>query len=235
MTSGVRFAIAAIGLAAAAGWSSLALAQASQDAAPVRSAVPGSSTVRAAPGPTGKFPTSGESLRPTATLGPGSGSTGGASASGSGAAGATAAGATAVGATSPVPPRFPGMARFMSVAAVDAVLYDAPSERAKKIFLAPAGMPVEVVSVLRNWVKVRDAQGDLTWVLRDDLTDKRTVIVNAVAPLRREPQPMAASWFNLDQGVVVDLVDERPTNGFVRVRYAEGQIGWLQPAPVGGL
>ena len=123
----------------------------------------------------------------------------------------------------------------MSVAAVDAVLYDAPSERAKKIFLAPAGMPVEVVSVLRNWVKVRDAQGDLTWVLRDDLTDKRTVIVNAVAPLRREPQPMAASWFNLDQGVVVDLVDERPTNGFVRVRYAEGQIGWLQPAQVWGL
>ncbi len=189
----------------------------------------------------------GEVMRPTATLGPAPGQpapAGAAQGSGAGAPGLPGfvmPGAVQPGMTGPatgtaaVTPRFPGMPRYLSVARTDVVLFDAPSERANKVFFAPAGMPLEVVSVLRDWVKVRDPEGDLTWVVRDDLTDKRMVVANAVLPLRREPQPMAAAWFNLDRGVIVELLDERPTNGFVRVKYLEGQIGWLPQGEVWGL
>jgi len=114
-------------------------------------------------------------------------------------------------------------------------MFDAPSERAKKIFLAPQGMPVEVISVLRTWVKVRDPLGDLAWISRDDLADRRMVIATAVAPLRREAQAMAPAWFSVDRGVVMELMEDRPINGFLKVRYAEGQIGYIQPDQLWGL
>jgi SH3-like domain-containing protein len=114
-------------------------------------------------------------------------------------------------------------------------MFDAPSDKAKKIFLAPQGMPVEVISVLRTWVKVRDPLGDLAWISRDDLTDRRTLVATTVAVLRREAQPYAPAWFSVDRGVVLELLDEKPVNGFLKVRYAEGQIGYIQPDQVWGL
>ena len=178
-------------------------------------------------------------IRPTSTLGPGVPGqpvlqSPGAVAPGQPAAGSGTSGAAAP-AASAAAPRFPGMMRFQSVGKSDAVLFDAPSEKAKKIFVAPEGMPVEIVSVLRTWVKVRDPLGDLAWIHRDDLSDRRMVIASVVAPLRREPQPLAPAWFSVDRGVVLELLDEKPVNGFVRVRYADGQVGYLQPNQIWGL
>ena len=36
-------------------------------------------------------------------------------------------------------------ADFKSVGAAPAIMYDAPSERGRKVFVAPRGMPVEVI------------------------------------------------------------------------------------------
>src|SRR5690606_40233308 len=88
-------------------------------------------------------------------------------------------------------PRIGGVARYRSVAKPDAVLFDAPSDKARKLFLAPQGMPVEVISVLNTWVKVRDPMGDIAWISRDDLTDRRMVMATTVATLRREAAPFA--------------------------------------------
>jgi SH3-like domain-containing protein len=186
-------------------------------------------------------------IRPSATLGPAAPGAGGAppvrppgaanaSPAAVGPAGAAGAAepagqqATAAGA-----PRPPGLARFRSVAKPDAVMYDAPSDKARKIFLAPEGMPVEVISVLRTWVKVRDPLGDLAWISRDDLADRRMIMATRVAVLRREAQSNAPPWFSVDRGVLLELLEEKPVNGFLKVRYAEGQVGYIQPDQVWGL
>ncbi|HEY8102673.1 MAG TPA: hypothetical protein VIF82_18190, partial [Burkholderiaceae bacterium] len=52
---------------------------------------------------------------------------------------------------------------FKSVGAAPAILYDAPSLRGKKVFIAPRNMPVEVVFTYGEWSKVRDVVGDLSW------------------------------------------------------------------------
>jgi len=131
-------------------------------------------------------------------------------------------------------PRPAGVPRFLSVSTPDAVMFDAPSDKAKKIFLAPGGMPVEVVSVLRAWVKVRDPLGDLAWIRRDSLSDRRMVMATAIAVMRREARSDSTPWFSVDRGVVVELLEERPINGFLKVRHEEGQIGFIHPAQVWG-
>ncbi|MDO5102951.1 MAG: SH3 domain-containing protein [Lautropia sp.] len=139
----------------------------------------------------------------------------------------------------PVVPRrasIPGMARFRSIGTDDTVMFDAPSDKAKRIYQAPKGMPVEVVSVLQSWVKVRDMQGDVAWVHRDDLADRRTVIATTQLPLLKEPGEMAGRWFEAAPGVVFDLQDERiGSDGFVRVRHADGQTGFIDSSMVWGL
>jgi SH3-like domain-containing protein len=167
-------------------------------------------------------------IRPTATLGPPAPGTTSAPATAGAGTGATPGGTAGV-------PRLAGVARYRSVAKPDAIMFDAPSEKARKIFQAPQGMPVEVISVLRTWVKVRDPLGDLAWISRDDLADRRMLMATTVAVLRREAEPYAPTWFSVDRGVVLELLEEKPINGFLKVRYAEGQIGYIQPDQVWGL
>ena len=167
-------------------------------------------------------------IRPSATLGPAAPSDVAA-----GTAAATGKGNTVAAAANA--PRLAGVARFRSVSKPDAVMFDAPSDKATKIFQAPEGMPVEVISVLRTWVKVRDPLGDLAWIDREDLTDRRMVMATVMSPLRREAEPNAPTWFSVDRGVVLELLDDKPVNGFVKVRYAEGQVGYLQASQVWGL
>ena len=177
-------------------------------------------------------------IRPSGTLGPppatpaanGGGSTRGVAVGGHPGA--------APGATPGAPPIFSPRGlpnRFRSVAKAETVLYDAPSERAKKVFIAPAGMPVEVISVLRDWVKFRDPLGDLAWVDRELLSDRRMVISTAVVSLRRDPRSESPILFDADRGVLFELLEDRPVAGFVKVRYQGNDTGYLQADQVWGL
>ncbi|MGH8709949.1 MAG: SH3 domain-containing protein, partial [Burkholderiales bacterium] len=63
-----------------------------------------------------------------------------------------------------------GAAEFRSVAEDAAVVYDAPSLKAQKLYLLGRDYPLEVVVVLENWIKVRDANGELAWVEKKSLS-----------------------------------------------------------------
>src|SRR4051812_43704374 len=68
-------------------------------------------------------------------------------------------------------------AEFKNVGAAPLVMYDAPSIRGQKLFVAPRGMPVEVVINYGAWSKVRDFAGDLSWVETKQLTDRKNILV----------------------------------------------------------
>jgi SH3-like domain-containing protein len=65
---------------------------------------------------------------------------------------------------------------FQSISINAAILYDGPSANSKRLFIAPRGMPVRVVTVAEPYVKVRDMGGDLAWVERRSLGSVRTLI-----------------------------------------------------------
>lgn len=126
---------------------------------------------------------------------------------------------------------------FRSIAA-PAVLYDGPSKQARKLFAAPRGMPVEVISTLGVWIKVRDVAGDVVWVERGDLAERRSVVTSAVATVRRDPADASAAVMTADRGVLLDLVDPSAgasPAGWVRVRHRDGVAGFVRTTEVWGL
>jgi SH3-like domain-containing protein len=123
---------------------------------------------------------------------------------------------------------------FRSIAENGTLMYDAPSVRAKKLFVASRYYPVEVVINIDAWVKVRDHAGDLTWVEKKALSDKRTILVTAaLAEVKQAPSDEAAMVFQAQRGVALDLA-EAQAGGWVKVRHADGQVGYVKLNQVWG-
>ena len=123
---------------------------------------------------------------------------------------------------------------YKSIGAAPAVLYDAPSSRGKKVFVAPRNMPVEVILVYGEWSKVRDASGDLSWVESKALAAKRFVIVKAaVSRIHSGPEEATPTVFSAEKGVLLELV-EPVSSGWVKVRHRDGQSGYAKATEVWG-
>lgn len=125
-------------------------------------------------------------------------------------------------------------ADFRSVAENAAVLYDAPSAKAKKLYVVSHGYPVEVLVVVEGWSKVRDASGELTWIESKQLSDKRTVMVRMpLAQVREAADDNAPIAFQAQQNVLLELL-EVASGGWLRVRHRDGQSGYIRVAQVWG-
>lgn len=126
-------------------------------------------------------------------------------------------------------------AEFRSVGPVPAIMYDAPSLQAKRLYVASRNYPLEVVISLENWVKVRDASGELVWVEKRSLSNRRMVLVTAaVADIRQIPDNKAALVFQAERNVALDLIEFAAT-GWIRVRHSDGQTGFVQASQVWGI
>ena len=124
---------------------------------------------------------------------------------------------------------------YRSVSVPAAILYDAPSQQGKKLYLIKAQTPVEVVVRLEGWFKVRDAEGTLAWLEPRSLSERRTLIVTAPhADLRQADNVEAPLLAELDKWVVVDFV-EMASPGWAKVRHRDGTIGYLRSTQVWGL
>jgi len=126
---------------------------------------------------------------------------------------------------------------YRSVSEV-AILYDAPSQKAKPLFAIAAGTPVEMVVTLATWVKVRDAKGDLAWIEQRQLAEQRTVQVRAErAQVRANAEDSATLLFEAEPDVLLELIEPGPssTAGWARVRHRDGQQGFVKATQVWGL
>lgn len=125
-------------------------------------------------------------------------------------------------------------ADFKSVAAAPAILYDAPSLRGTKLFVAPRNTPLEVILTYGNWVKVRDAGGDLSWIEASALGEQRWVVVSVANARIRAAQDEAASVvFSADKNVLLELLAPA-ASGWVKVKHRDGQSGYVKAAEVWG-
>jgi SH3-like domain-containing protein len=116
-----------------------------------------------------------------------------------------------------------------------APMYDAPSAKSRALFVVMAGTPVELVVSLEGWSKVRDSRGDLSWIEKKYLAEKRNVIVRADrAQVRAAAEDKAALVFEAERDVVLELLEAVP-GGWVRVRHRDGQSGFLKATQVWGL
>lgn len=123
---------------------------------------------------------------------------------------------------------------FKTIGSNPAVMYDTPSERGRKVFVAPRGMPVEVVLTYGEWTKVRDATGDLSWVQSKMLTSKRNIVINVPnTKVYMAAEETASVVFTADKSVVLELI-EPTTTGWLKVKHRDGQSGYVRAASVWG-
>jgi SH3-like domain-containing protein len=124
---------------------------------------------------------------------------------------------------------------FRSVGASPVVMYDAPTAKGRKVYVAPRGMPVEVILNYQAWSKVRDADGGLNWVESRELVTRRNVIVRvANARVRTAAEDGAPLVFTADKNVLLEMA-EPAANGWVKVKHRDGQVGFVRVTEVWGV
>lgn len=122
------------------------------------------------------------------------------------------------------------------------VLYDAPSGRAKPMYVYGRDVPLEALVTVEGWTKVRDMQGAIGWIANKSLADKRMLVVRvAVADVRSSAEDNAPLVFRAEQNVLLELAESAAspsataTPGWVKVRHRDGQTGFVRIAQVFGL
>ena len=128
-----------------------------------------------------------------------------------------------------------GAAEFRALGERPAVLYDAPSIRADKVFVATRYYPFEVLVKLDQWTKVRDANGEVAWVENKSLGDRQTVLVTVpLADVRAGPSPNSTLVFEAYKQVLLEVLDP-PAEGWIKVRHRDGQQGFIRLAHIWGM
>jgi len=124
---------------------------------------------------------------------------------------------------------------FKNIGGTAVIMYDAPSSRGQKLYIAPKGMPVEVVINYGAWSKVRDFAGDLSWIETKQLSDRKNIVVrNINAKIRQNADESADVLFSADKGVLLEVVDT-VVPGWVKVKHADGTTGFIKLSDVWGV
>ena len=124
---------------------------------------------------------------------------------------------------------------FRSVAVDRAILFDAPSDKAQKLFVVDRYYPLEVIVNLESWAKVRDVTGALAWIEQKSLSQTRYVLVTSdVADIHKGPDLNSPVVFQAQRNVALELVEMTGSN-WVKVRHKDGQTGFVQISQIWGV
>jgi SH3-like domain-containing protein len=140
---------------------------------------------------------------------------------------------------------FAGAARaadYRTTSETPTLLYDAPSLKARPLFVYGRDVPLEVLVTVEGWTKIRDVGGAFGWIPNKSLAEKRVLLVRvAVADVRANPDDAAPLVFRAEQNVLLDLAESATspattvTPGWVKARHRDGQIGYVRVNQVFGL
>lgn len=123
---------------------------------------------------------------------------------------------------------------FRSVAPAKAILYDAPSLEATKLYILSNAYPVEIIVNLGDWVKVRDQLGGLSWIESKNLSAKRTVLVLENTEIKSAENASALLLATVEKNVALEMLSPIIKNGWVKVKHRDGIIGFVQASALWG-
>jgi len=120
---------------------------------------------------------------------------------------------------------------YVSVGGSSAILYDAPSNKAKKLFVVNRYMPFEQVVVLDKWVKVRDRSGAVLGGKAGVDQQALCICVVATAGCARRTRPWCGAPV---PGAAASSTGAHRVNGrgWVKVRHQDGEVGYVRSTEV---
>ena len=95
-----------------------------------------------------------------------------------------------------------------------------------------SGLPMEVIAETQDWRRVRDPEGEVTWMHRSILSGRRSVVTTEETELRARAEDDAPLEAIADAGVVLSL--ERCRSGWCRVE-GQGYRGWVDASHLWGV
>ena len=128
-------------------------------------------------------------------------------------------------------------ADFLSVKTKNSILFEGPSASTKKKFIVTEGYPLKIIVSLKDWKKVEDHLGKISWAQTKDLDRERTVItLKSKSIIYNKPNPNEAKLAYIDKLVVLDLLSTSVTDGWVNVKSAStGLEGFIRMEEVWGI
>ncbi len=125
-------------------------------------------------------------------------------------------------------------AEYRSIGEQPAILYDAPSGKADRLFVATRYYPFEILVKLDQWTKVRDGNGEVAWVENSALGERKTVVVTVpLADVHAAASTDSPLVFEAYKQVLLEVL-EAPADGWVKVRHRDGQEGYVRLSQVWG-
>ncbi len=123
---------------------------------------------------------------------------------------------------------------FRSLGDLPAILYDAPSVKAKKLSILSALNPLEILARTDRWLKVRDAVGEIGWVEANVVTERRLVtVIASTAQIRTAAVATDPLAFEAERGVVLEILGSA-ADGWLAVRHRDGSGGFVLRSQVFG-
>ena len=128
-------------------------------------------------------------------------------------------------------------AEFLSVKTKNSILFEGPSSSTKKKFIVTEGYPLKVLVSLKDWKKVEDHLGKISWVRTKDLNRERTVMtLKSEATIYNKPSINQSKLAYVDEFVVLNLVSPIVTDGWIKVKSTTvGLEGFIKVEEVWGI
>lgn len=95
-----------------------------------------------------------------------------------------------------------------------------------------AGLPMEVIAETPDWRRVRDPEGEVTWMHRSILSGRRSVYTLEETTLHARDSDSSPIEAVAEAGVILSL--ERCRTGWCRVE-GQGFRGWVRPHTLWGV
>ena len=126
---------------------------------------------------------------------------------------------------------------FFSVKNKSLILFEGPSASTKKKFIVTEGYPLKVVVSLKDWKKVEDHLGKISWAQVKYLDRERTVItLKSQAIIYNKPNKREAKLAYIDELVVLNLLSPIVTDGWIKVKSKSvGVQGFIKAEEVWGI
>ena len=128
-------------------------------------------------------------------------------------------------------------ADFLSIKTKNSILFEGPSSSTKKKFIVTEGYPLKIIVSLKDWKKVEDHLGKISWAQAKNFDRERTVItLKPQSAIYNKSNINEAKLAYIDEFVVLNLISPIVTNGWIKVKSTlEGIEGFMRAEEVWGI
>ena len=127
-------------------------------------------------------------------------------------------------------------ADFVSISTKKAILYEGPSDATDKEYIITEGYPLLVMVKLKDWLKVKDHEGKISWINVSDTAKQRMVMtLKKNVNLFYKPTINSVHLATVDEFVTLKLLSSYDSNGWIEVKTLTGYIeGYVRKEDVWG-